>query len=150
MYSTRSPRKSAAIATAVSADIQPQQFPQMSAAVRGRGRESCRWCRRAWPWVLPWVFPWSYPWMSGPRTLPWTSPRVFPWTGVSVSASVGVAVGASVNVSVGHRGLPWYAVGAAVKIAMEIVVDPAMEITVALPWLCHGPPRCSATCHGSP
>ena len=62
--------------------------------------------------------------------------------GVSVDVSVGVAVGAYVNDSVDHRGLPWYAVGAAVEIAVEIAMDSAMGL--------HGAPLLGAAFRGSP
>ena len=54
---------------------------------------------------------------------------------VSVGVSVGVAEGTFVDIAVGDRGLPWYAVGAAVEIAVEIAVDLAVEIVVEMPWL---------------
>ena len=66
--------------------------------------------------------------------------------GVSVGAPVGVAVGASVNVYVGHRGLPWYAMGAAAEIAVESVVEIAMASAMGL----HGVPLLAAAFRGSP
>ena len=60
----------------------------------------------------------------------------------SAGVSVGVAMGASVNVSVGHRGLPWYAAGAAVEIAVEIAVASAMGL--------HGVPLLAAAFRESP
>ena len=68
------------------------------------------------------------------------------FVGMSVGVSVGVAVGSSVNVSVGDRGLPWYAVGAAVEIAVEIVVEICMASTTRL----HGVPLLAAAFRGSP
>ena len=58
---------------------------------------------------------------------------------VSASVSTGVAVGAFADVSVSDRGLPWYAVSAAVELAVEIATAS-----------CNGPPRCSVTCRGIP
>ena len=51
---------------------------------------------------------------------------------VPVGVSVGVAVGASADVSVGDRGLPWYAVDAAVEIAVGPAAEIAVEIAVGL------------------
>ena len=74
--------------------------------------------------------------------------------GVSVDVSVGVAVGTSVDVSVGNRGLPWYAVGAAVEIAVEIAVDLAVEIVVEIAMAratgLHGVALLAAAFRGSP
>ena len=68
------------------------------------------------------------------------------FVGMSVSVSVGFAVGASMDVSVGDRGLPWYAVGAAVDLAVKIAAEVAMASAMGL----HGVPLLAAAFRGSP
>ena len=55
---------------------------------------------------------------------------------------MGVAVGAAVDAAVGDRGLPWYVVGAALEIAVEITMASAMGL--------HGVPLLAAAFSGSP
>ena len=58
-----------------SANVQPQQFPRTSAAVRGRGRECCRGCPRLGCGSCRGCFRGLI--RGSPRTFPWTSPWVY-------------------------------------------------------------------------
>ena len=63
-------------------------------------------------------------------------------------------MGASVDVPVGDRGLPWYAVGAAVKIPGVIAVNLAgeivVEVAIASATGLHGVALHLVEFHGSP
>ena len=121
---------------------------------RGPCRGSCRGCPRAWPRVFPWVsaavavgFAMGVPvdllWLSADVSV---DKSVGVFVGMSVGVSVGFAVGASMDLFVGDRGLPWYAMGAAVDLAVKIAAEVAMASAMGL----HGVPLLATAFRGSP